>query len=220
MEGRLYMWLLCALPGSVTEVCKSHVACSQLIKLSQSSQTAVNGVTSLYSNQRGNMTGCCCWHNVIGGGCKLEDLGVLLDKALDDIHLVNESARSISELCVAGHVGRPELGGGGGEMVHEWMPIGSSAPKLTPAWEPAIERQMQYYSITYLSSHSPCPQPGYVCLPLISICTIAGCIQCYLVKLALEVGSDLVGKVIVASWERGCGWGEGGMGRRKAIKAR
>ena len=111
MEGRLYMWLLCALPGSVTEVCKSHVACSQLIKLSQSSQTAVNGVTSLYSNQRGNMTGCCCWHNVIGGGCKLEDLGVLLDKALDDIHLVNESARSISELCVAGHVGRPELGG-------------------------------------------------------------------------------------------------------------
>ena len=63
--------------------------------------------------------------------------------------------------------------------------------------------------ITYLSSHSPCPQPGYVCLPLISICTTGACIQRYLVKLALEVGSDLVGKIIVASWGGGERWGVG-----------
>ena len=84
---------------------EGHVACSQLVKLSQSSQAAVNGMTSFYSNQRGNVTSCCCRHNVISRGCILEDLGVLLDKTFDDIHLLNESTRSISELCVAGHVG-------------------------------------------------------------------------------------------------------------------
>ena len=86
-------------------MCEGHVACSQLVKLSQSSQPAVNGMTSFHSNQRGNVTSCCCRHNVISGGCKLEDLGVLLDKTFDDIHLLNVSAGSISELCVAGHVG-------------------------------------------------------------------------------------------------------------------
>ena len=55
--------------------------------------------------------------------------------------------------------------------------------------------------ITHLSSHSACPQPGYVCLPLIPI-HISACIQVYLVKLVHEVGSDLIGKVIVAYGER------------------
>ena len=55
--------------------------------------------------------------------------------------------------------------------------------------------------ITHLSSHSACPQPGYVCLPLIPI-HVSACIQVYLVKLVQEARSDLIGKVIVAYGER------------------
>ena len=97
------------LPRGVASVSECHVSCSKVVELSQSTQAAVNGMTSLHTHQRGNTIGVQRRRDVTGAGSKEKSLWIFLHHHFDDVNLINECPGSIEALSVAAHVGRPEL---------------------------------------------------------------------------------------------------------------
>ena len=75
-----------------------HVSCTQVIQLPQCTQAAVDGVTSLDTDKRGNSVAVQGRGDIAGTRGEHKSVWILLDEQFYDVNLINEGPRCVETL--------------------------------------------------------------------------------------------------------------------------
>ena len=81
-----------------------HVPPSQVIQHPKGIQTTIHGMTPLYANQRGDLSGFVCIFYVLRSGSQSKSIRVLINHAVDDVNLLEEQAYRVLVLVGTGNV--------------------------------------------------------------------------------------------------------------------